>query len=83
METGVHWVGEMGPSSKHRLLMDYISDWQLDWVPMDDVMDAVYIMDKDPLGTNSLTKYEFHRGPEKWKEHLKRTFPKEHKGIDK
>ena len=81
--TGVHWVGEMGHGSKYRLLMDYICDWQLDWAPMDDVLDAIYIVDNKTSNPSTIERHEFHKGADQWKDHLKRTFPKEHKGIDK
>ena len=38
---GIHYVGKMKEGTETRILMDFLTDGQLDWAPIDDHYDIV------------------------------------------
>ncbi len=42
-DTGVHYVGEMDTSSIFRTMYDQLTDWQVEWAPMEDAYDVISI----------------------------------------
>jgi all-trans-retinol 13,14-reductase len=74
-DVGVHYIGEVhDPSSQLRALFDHVTDGQLQWQPMPDVYDRVMI------GGNT---FEFPAGRERFREQLKRYFPREASATDR
>jgi all-trans-retinol 13,14-reductase len=72
---GVHYIGEVHDlSSQLRALFDHLSDGRLQWQPLPDVYDRVI------MGGNT---FEFPSGRERFREQLKRYFPKEASATDR
>ena len=77
-DVGIHYIGNIVGTSMSRVLIDQITDGQLDWVPLDETYDTVILGDLDQsprkvpmVGT----------GPENLKKKLIELFPNEKKGI--
>ena len=46
-DVGVHYIGDVGsPNTMARRLFDYISDGQLEWAPIDDHFDRIFLGDE-------------------------------------
>lgn len=72
-DTGVHYVGDMGPDGMGRKVMDYLTENRLDWAPMPDPYEMfVYPDFKFPVSANKA----------QYKVDLKNLFPAEAKAID-
>ncbi|XP_072927716.1 all-trans-retinol 13,14-reductase-like isoform X2 [Hemitrygon akajei] len=77
-DVGVHYLGQMHECGLMRIVMDQITDGQVEWLRMDDQYDNI-ILGK---GDNS-RKYELHRGKQGFIDALKRQFPQEKQAIEK
>ena len=76
-DVGIHYIGEVHrPNSELRRLFDYITDDKLKWAEMGEVYDNIFF---------GKEKYEFRKGKENFKAHLKTYFPdaKDQEAIDK
>ncbi|XP_059494671.1 all-trans-retinol 13,14-reductase [Stegostoma tigrinum] len=77
-DVGIHYVGQMHECGLLRVIIDQITDGQLEWIQMDNQYDTII------LGKNeNLRKYELRRGKQEFIDALKRQFPHEEKAIDK
>ncbi|XP_038635395.1 all-trans-retinol 13,14-reductase-like isoform X2 [Scyliorhinus canicula] len=77
-DVGIHYVGQMHECGLLRLIIDQITEGQLEWIPMDDQYDTII------LGKNeNCRKYELHRGKQEFVDALKRQFPQEERAIEK
>jgi all-trans-retinol 13,14-reductase len=73
-DAGLHYLGEVHrPASMLRQIFEHISDGALEWAPMPDVYDRVFIGDRE---------YEFSSGVRKFAERMKGYFPGEAQVID-
>ncbi|MFP1679606.1 phytoene desaturase family protein [Alloalcanivorax sp. C16-2] len=73
-DVGVHYIGDMGrPDTLGRRLFDHITDGQLQWAPMDECYDRIYLGDRH---------YDLKAGPQAFRAELQRAFPGEHDTID-
>lgn len=72
-DVGVHYIGEVGTTTRTRKMFDYLSSGNLKWAPMDDEYDRFYIGDKV---FNALA------GKQAFRDNLVRQFPKESRAID-
>jgi len=55
-DVGVHYIGDMGsPHTTGRRLFDHITDGALEWAPMDDHFDRIFLADEsyDLVATRS------------------------------
>ncbi|XP_059812537.1 all-trans-retinol 13,14-reductase-like isoform X2 [Hypanus sabinus] len=77
-DVGIHYLGQMHEYGLMRIVMDQITDGQVEWLRMDDQYDNI-ILGK---GDNS-RKYELHRGKQGFIDALKRQFPQEKQAIEK
>ena len=76
-DVGIHYIGKMGETGVTKVLVDQITDGQLEWAEMDDEYDVVSI----GYGKEN-RKYPVNKNKEIWKANLKRWFPEEHGAID-
>ncbi|WP_428340516.1 phytoene desaturase family protein [Mycobacterium sp.] len=73
-DAGLHYMGEVHrPTSALRRLFDYITGGALDWAPMPDVYNRIFIGDRE---------YEIPSGRVHFTERLKAYFPGEATAID-
>lgn len=72
-DVGVHYIGEVGASTRTRKMFDYLSSKQLKWAPMDDEYDRFYVGDK---------VFNAVAGKEEFRDNLVRQFPNETRAID-
>lgn len=73
-DVGVHYIGDVG--AKHtmtRKLFDFISNEQLEWAPMDDHFDRIFI------GKES---FDLVATPKRYRQELLKHFPEEEQAID-
>ncbi|GCC28492.1 hypothetical protein chiPu_0006922 [Chiloscyllium punctatum] len=76
-DVGIHYVGQMHECGLLRVIMDQITEGQLEWIQMDNQYDTII------LGKNeNVRKYELHRGKQEFIDALKRQFPQEEQAID-
>ena len=75
-DTGLHYIGgKIGhKNASFRKLLNYISDEEIEWEPMDDAYD---------IAISGNEKYSFYSSWTKLKKELKSSFPDEAKDIDK
>ncbi|KAJ6652071.1 hypothetical protein lerEdw1_014150, partial [Lerista edwardsae] len=69
---GIHYVGEMHKNSFMRVIMDQLTDGQLDWVPMANPYDVISIGGRE---------YTLSSGRETFAKELERQFPEEKEAI--
>ena len=72
-DVGVHYIGEVGASTRTRKMFDYLSNGQLKWAPMDSEYDRFYVGDK---------VFNAIAGKEEFRDNLVRQFPEEAHAID-
>jgi all-trans-retinol 13,14-reductase len=72
-DVGVHYVGNMEPGNDLRKFFDFITGHSLDWEPVGDVYDKVYIAGE---------AYEFKAGKEAFRAQMNSYFPAESVAID-
>nr|XP_060636798.1 all-trans-retinol 13,14-reductase-like [Anolis sagrei ordinatus] len=71
-DVGIHYVGQMHKNGMLRVIMDQLTNGQLDWVQLEDPYDIITIGDKD---------YMLCCGKKAFGEELERQFPEEKEGI--
>ena len=75
---GIHYVGEVTGNTLTHIYLDQITEGQLGWSPVEDVIDCV------ELGTaDNRTTHKVPKGRDTWKNELKSKFPDDHAAIDK
>lgn len=72
-DVGVHYIGNVSPGRQTRRIFDHLTDGRLDWAPMPDVYDRIFVGDR---------AYDFPSGVERFREQMKQYFPEEGKAID-
>jgi len=73
-DVGVHYIGDMGsPHTMGRRLFDYITEGALQWAPMDDHFDRIFLGDEH---------YDLVAGKKAYRDALVAAFPEEEKAID-
>ena len=72
-DVGVHYIGEMYKGALPRKIMDFVTNYQLDWAEMDEEFDRFYIKDK---------VYSVIKGKENYRNYLYQQFPQEKRAID-
>ena len=72
-DVGVHYVGNVGKDGSLRSLFDFLTNHKLDWEPIGDIYDVVYIDRK---------RYEFKAGIENFRKQITDYFPDEENAID-
>ncbi len=73
-DVGVHYIGDMGsPNTLGRKLFDYITDGRLQWAPMDEEYDRLYLGER-VVGLRA--------GKEGLRQSLLEAFPREGEAID-
>ncbi|XP_006031222.1 all-trans-retinol 13,14-reductase isoform X1 [Alligator sinensis] len=77
-DTGIHYIGRMQTNSPARILLDQLTEGQLQWAKMPDVFDAVILGEPG----NGKT-YRLHSGTKEYYEELKKQFPGEDAAIEK
>jgi len=79
-DVGIHYIGDVGYPTMFRVLLDQVTDGQLQWAPLEETFDYTSI----GYGEEN-RKYPIIAGKngEKWAAELKKLFPKEHTAIDK
>ncbi|XP_069475035.1 all-trans-retinol 13,14-reductase-like [Ambystoma mexicanum] len=75
-DVGIHYIGQLGEGDNLRLIIDQLTEDQLQWAPMDDPFDVVI------MGPNS-KRYPLHSGRKAYADGLKKLFPGEVEAIDK
>lgn len=75
---GIHYIGRMQTNSPVRILLDQLTEGQLQWAKMPDVFDAVILGEPG----NGKT-YRLHSGTKEYYEELKKQFPGEDAAIEK
>ncbi|XP_061448459.1 all-trans-retinol 13,14-reductase [Rhineura floridana] len=77
-DVGIHYIGQMHENSKQRMIVDQLTDGQLQWAKMDSPFDTVILGDPD-----NYKKYYVYSKRKEFVEGLKKQFPGEEAGIDK
>jgi phytoene dehydrogenase-like protein len=73
-DVGVHYIGDMGsPRTLGRRLFDYISDGALQWAPMAQQFDRIFLGDEH---------WDLVAGKPEYRDHLVAAFPEEADAID-
>jgi len=73
-DVGVHYLGDMGARTTVRRLMDFLTQGQLDWAPMDPHYDRFFIGDR---------VYDAVAGRAAFRDNLVAHFPREAQAIDR
>ncbi|KAE8619053.1 hypothetical protein XENTR_v10009581 [Xenopus tropicalis] len=76
-DVGIHYIGQMNEHSPTRILIDQLTEGQLQWAPMDDPFDVVLLGD-----TSNGRRYNMRVGMQQYSDELKKAFPEEKKAID-
>ncbi|KAM4747588.1 all-trans-retinol 13,14-reductase [Rhinophrynus dorsalis] len=76
-DVGIHYIGQLNEQSPLRILVDQLTEGQLQWAKMDDPFDVVILGD-----TTNGRRYNMHSGQQKYTEELKKAFPGEEKAIE-
>jgi len=79
-DVGIHYIGEMGFPTMTKVLLDQVTDGQLEWAPLEDTFDYASIGFGDD---NRMYPVTAGSNGDKWKADLKKAFPEEHEAIDK
>lgn len=73
-DAGLHYMGEVHRSdSRLRHIFDHITNGQLEWAPMPEIYNRIFVGDRE---------YEIPAGASKFAESLKGYFPQESQAID-
>ncbi|NXD30681.1 RETST reductase, partial [Spelaeornis formosus] len=75
---GIHYVGQMQEGSLTRLLVDQLTDGQLEWAPLPATYDVVVLGDPQDAGKT----FHIHSGKREYFQRLKEQFPGEAAAID-
>jgi all-trans-retinol 13,14-reductase len=73
-DVGVHYIGDMGTRTTSRRLMDFLTQGNLHWAPMDAHYDRFFIGDRS---------YDAVAGREAFRENLVGCFPREAAAVDR
>src|SRR5512137_122053 len=73
-DVGVHYIGDMGAATMSRRLMDFLTQGQLAWAPMDAHYDRFFIGDRT---------YDAVAGSAEFRDNLLLHFPREAAAIDR
>jgi all-trans-retinol 13,14-reductase len=73
-DVGVHYIGDVGTSTRTQRLFDFLSGGNLAWAPMDAEYDRFYIGDK---------VFNAIAGKEEFRDNLLQAFPDEEAAIDR
>lgn len=72
--TGLHYIGDVeSPNKLTRRLFDYLTDAQVEWVPLPSIYNRMVIGDRS---------YEIPAGAQPYRDALVNWFPEEEEGID-
>ncbi|XP_060642931.2 all-trans-retinol 13,14-reductase [Anolis sagrei] len=77
-DVGIHYVGQMEEGSILRMMIDQLTDGQLQWAKMDSPFDTLILGDPD-VGK----RYYLHSGETEYIQGLKKQFPGEEAAIDR
>nr|XP_028564029.1 all-trans-retinol 13,14-reductase-like isoform X1 [Podarcis muralis] len=77
-DVGIHYIGQMQENSILRVMIDQLTDGQLQWAQMDSPFDTVILGDLD-----SCKKYYLYSGEKEYVKGLKKQFPGEEANIDR
>ncbi|CAH2274996.1 all-trans-retinol 13,14-reductase [Pelobates cultripes] len=75
-DVGIHYIGQMNEQSPTRILIDQLTDGQLQWAKMDDPFDVVLIGNLE-----NARRYNMPVGQQPYTEELIKAFPGEKKAI--
>ncbi|HSQ64877.1 MAG TPA: NAD(P)/FAD-dependent oxidoreductase [Polyangiaceae bacterium] len=73
-DVGVHYIGQVGERGPLRAPFEYITEGRLDWAPLPDVYDRVYLGDRS---------YDFVAGTKRFLATMKERFPSEARALDR
>ncbi len=73
-DVGVHYIGQVGEHQQLRPVYDWLTDGRLDWAPMPDVYDRVFLGDR---------AYDYVTGHRRFASRMKDYFPGERHAIDR
>ncbi|XP_063787962.1 all-trans-retinol 13,14-reductase [Pseudophryne corroboree] len=76
-DVGIHYIGQLNEHSPTRILVDQLTDGQLQWSLMDDPFDVVVLGDMA-----NARRYNMRSGTQAYTDELKKAFPGEEKVID-
>lgn len=76
--SGVHYLGQLHENGMLRVILDQISEGQLDFVPLEQHYDTIIIGEKEDTRL-----YHMYSGKTEFAEALRRQFPEETQAIDK
>jgi len=79
-DVGIHYIGDVGYPTMFRVLLDQVTEGQLEWAPLEETFDYASI---GYGADNRMYPIIAGKGGDKWKADLKTRFPKEHEAIDK
>ncbi|KAJ1136333.1 hypothetical protein NDU88_002750 [Pleurodeles waltl] len=71
-DAGLHYVGQMHPKGMLRLIMDLLTDGQLDWARLDDHYETIFVEQQE---------YHLCAGKQAFATNLEDQFPQEKKAI--
>ncbi|KAJ7305093.1 hypothetical protein JRQ81_010926 [Phrynocephalus forsythii] len=77
-DVGIHYVGQMDRDSILRMMIDQLTDGQLQWAKMESPFDIIILG-----GPKDGKRYYLHSGEKEYIEGLKKQFPGEDANIDK
>jgi len=79
-DVGIHYIGDVGYPTLTKVLLDQVTQGQLEWAPLEETFDFASI----GYGSEN-RKYPIIAGKagDKWREDLKKRFPGEHDAIDR
>ncbi|MGH0131862.1 UNVERIFIED_CONTAM: hypothetical protein FKN15_047965 [Acipenser sinensis] len=77
-DVGVHYLGQLHENGMLRVILDQISEGQLDFVPLEQHYDTIIIGEKEDTRL-----YHMYSGKTEFAEALRRQFPEETQAIDK
>ncbi len=73
-DVGVHYIGQVGEHQQLRPVYDYLTDKRLEWAPMPDVYDRVFLGER---------AYDYRTGWRRFASKMKEYFPGERHAIDR
>ncbi|KAM3926134.1 all-trans-retinol 13,14-reductase-like [Leptodactylus fuscus] len=76
-DVGIHYIGQLNEQSPFRILVDQLTDGQLQWSLMDNPFDVVVL--GDPKNGR---RYNMKYGTKAYVDELKKSFPGEEKAIE-
>uniref|UniRef100_H3B1Q8 Si:ch1073-13h15.3 n=1 Tax=Latimeria chalumnae TaxID=7897 RepID=H3B1Q8_LATCH len=71
---GIHYLGQMHENGMLRIVLDQLTNGQLDWIELDAQFDTVIVGSR---------QYHLYSGKQRFAETMKKQFPQEHEAIDK